>query len=1158
MEQFRTGERKKILFTGGTAGIEWERARNIENGNSKELASPQEVGGLLSAAEAAGIRRDRALLESIDLEGFSYPEGRREDLFYVRDLLVASEILPCPAKVYEYAWQRRSGLRYAKLLEMLADDDDDDIWDSENFIATVEVFLQKAEHESAVKHGTQSVVPTAASNFPGTSRSAFISGPTSNFGPTTVETKLSYAGPDIRANENAARAAILQPLNYQNPWTLLDGRDVYSSQQSKGVGYESRSNLQSAVLESDNPAVKDILAEKDGAISLLRSRLKEAEQQVDELRRRVNSQTSLQPPISQQRELERLSSQLLFKEHEVNEIQRVRLEKEEQLKEVQAEAASLRRELDSLKQSRSTGAGGSKRPRDENASPQETSGPPASTEICARNWERQHDPWRSPWLPERTVNGTPRKTSQGEQERHATELPGSRLKASDSSPAVATLKKRTAENGCVSSKSETTQREKSKAVELSKRETSAQTKQTEAAAGMSELSYSLQQIWGLRGANDGKVLVAKIYADCAQDLYVLLSNGENRKTVDSKKIERRKSETLTLAEKFHGAIAKVTSGSGHPEIMLGPLLEFCNMENTKLLGCALRILHCILQHDENCRQRLVGRKKQSFHLQGALQAFPHSDTNITIQETKRGFKFVSKKLADGVYQQVPVFSSPRILLCSKGEETSEIGGTSKEHASAGLREPGISVTAEQQQPQEVQQMEVGSRGNMRCPGGTSESKVTPEGGEDPTSGRLRSLDEQQSLSRQQADKDDVAGGPAAWDDEVHPFLKWMLHLALTSTSPLVRLEAVAVIGVFVVHSEPLVERLTFGSLLNHEGFGTLLRESAGVEIQLQAVRIVHHILHCPTLYRKFCSSITEEQTAVPFSKQVVSEDTRMVVDPLGVVDGIHPANTASQPVEAPLIEETCISGSITNTVKSKMLAGLTECLNFTGTSLQGYALRRNVMRLITFIASCGDDGVAFLTQPVTVFKSGPDESTRANKDDTKGDGMPLAESASGQHIAGDGSGLNGLDGRGRMISGADDLEAGVTDNREDFERVTNIPERLVTLLRAELESEDDDVESEASLVEERACLIREVATLLSCVASHPVQSGVVLGFLSSNPKIARITLSVTNDLVNRKSLLVSGSNRKHAGLSNSETAELCRNLRRRVLGAISSASEELS
>ncbi|KAL2652002.1 hypothetical protein R1flu_020130 [Riccia fluitans] len=67
---------------------------------SKELASPQEVGGLLSAAEAAAISRDRALLESIDLEGFSYPEGRREDLVYVRDLLVASEFVQSPAKVF--------------------------------------------------------------------------------------------------------------------------------------------------------------------------------------------------------------------------------------------------------------------------------------------------------------------------------------------------------------------------------------------------------------------------------------------------------------------------------------------------------------------------------------------------------------------------------------------------------------------------------------------------------------------------------------------------------------------------------------------------------------------------------------------------------------------------------------------------------------------------------------------------------------------------------------------------------------------------------------------------------------------------------------------------------------------------------------------------
>ncbi|KAL3675060.1 hypothetical protein R1sor_025008 [Riccia sorocarpa] len=1064
---------------------------------------------------------------------------------------------------------------------MLADDEDDDIWDSENFIATVEVFLQKAEQESAVKHGTQSVVPSAASNFPATSRSTYISGPVeSSFVLRAADTKLSYGSTPqapgfsgravnfhnvdpgvitnenpslgIRANENVGRGPILQPLNYQNPWTLPDGRDVYASQQSKGVSYDSRGNLQSAVLENENPALKDLLAEKDGAISLLRTRLKEAEHQVDELRRRVSSQTSLQPPISQQRELERLSSQLLFKEHELNEIQRVRQEREEQLKEAQAEVASLRRDLENLKQSRSTGAGGSKRSREENEGPQENVGPSASMGNSTRNKEREHDPWRSPWPVQKAINGTPRKISQEEQEKHATE-PSSRLQGNDSS--VATLKKRTAENGCVSSKTETTQRGNSKAVEASRRETSAQTKDTEAAAGTSELSYSLQQIWGLRGAkNDGKAVVAKIYANCAQDLYVLLSSGDNRKAVDLRKLERKKSETLTVAEKFHAAVAKVTSGSRHPQIMLGPLLDFCNMENTKLLGSALRVLHCILQHDVNCRQRLVGRQNRSFDLQSPLQVVAQSDIKNKVEEAKFGFKIVSKVLADGVAKQLPVFSSPRVIVRRKGEEALEMRVANKEHASDGSRkaeEPGISETAGQQQPQEFEQMEVGNRENTDHQGNRSHSKDTAEDGLGHASGRVKSIDEQEP--RQEAEKGNGAGGSATLDEEVHSFLKWMLHLALTSTSPLVRLEAVSVIGVLVVHSEPLVERLTFGSLLNHEGFATLLRQSAGVEIQLQAVRILHHILHCPTLYREFCSSATKQQTAVPLPKQVVSQDTRMVLEE-DMGGGSHLGKTASQP----FVAKKWILGSTASSVGSKILAGLIECLKFIGTSLQGYALRRNVMRLITFVASCGDDGIAFLTQPVIVLKSSADEFTRASKDDTKGDGMPLAESASGQHIAGDVSALKGLDTRGKAISGVDDLEAGLTDNREDPEKMMNIPERLVTLLRAELESGGGDGESEASLVEERACLIREVATLLSCLASHPVQSGVVLGFLVSNPRTARISLGVTNDLVNRKSLLdESGSSRKHAGLSNSETAELCRSLRRRVLRAITSTSEQL-
>ncbi|BBN14231.1 hypothetical protein MPTK1_6g09940 [Marchantia polymorpha subsp. ruderalis] len=1049
---------------------------------------------------------------------------------------------------------------------MSGEDDDDEIWNSDNFIATIEVFLQKAEQESAVKHGTQSVVPSASSSIPATSVSTYSNGPFSKFGPSSADSKLPYGssvfrggvsgrmgdfpaiGPEHRVDESAGRPLMLQPLNYRNPWASSDVKAVHTSQQSKGLVEIHTDNLQLAMVENESQALMDMLVEKDGAISLLRTRLREAEQQVDELRRKGTSHTALQPAISQQRELERLSSQLLFKEHEMSELQRLRLEEEKKLKDALGEATVLRRELEHLKQSRLTGTDGPKRSRDEGSSPLDlnverhatiTSRPHGSVEKNIRPSEQQLDPWTSPWVPERTVNIAQRKASHGGHEKNVAGL-SNRHPVGDLSPAVATLKRRTAENGCVSSsKSETNDCKEPKAIEAP-----GQSREPEAA--LSELSYSLQQIWGFKGAkNDGKDLVGKIYAACAHDLYTLLSNGDDNKAVDCKSSDRRKSESLTLSEKFYSAVAKVTSGAAHPEIILGPLLEFCNLDNAKLLGSALRVLHCILQHDVTCRKRLMWRRKRSHDAGSPLLPDSHLEGKDSGEEAKCGFRVVSKTLANGESKQLPVFFSPRIILQTKEPEVS---GSGKGNALDKLkRHAGTDFPLEKDRKQ-LQELQTGQedreeQGFVEGVAATKDPSAKVAG--DPCS-------HNQSTALQELEHG-LGGvrGTKSINEELDPFLKWMLHLALASTSAVVRMEAVAIIGVLVVHSEPLVGRLLYGPLLSHEGLELLLKESAGVEIQLQAVRIVHHLLHCPALYRKFCYGTTEEQSN---SKPENYIDPKMVMEESTVVEGNNLGNSSDHKVDAHVAGKGLIPRPSAGLMKRKLLAGLADCLKFTGISPQGYALRRNVMRLITFIASCGDAGVAFLTQPVASRKTGADEPSRTCRDDQKTDGMALGDSASGQHIAGDVSGLKGLDPRGRMNSGTDDVEAGLAENREDLETVINFPEKLVTLLGAELEIRDEE-ETDASLVEERACLIREVATLLSCLASHPVQSGVVLGFLTSSQKIARLTLSVVNDIVNRKPFRASATGQKYASLSNSDTSELCKSLRRRVLRAMAESSE---
>ncbi|GAQ80693.1 hypothetical protein KFL_000600100 [Klebsormidium nitens] len=100
-------------------------------------------------------------------------------------------------------------------------------------------------------------------------------------------------------------------------------------------------------LRQNEQAIRD----KDGCISLLRSRVQTAESETFELRKRAagvsgsSQQTSSRQTTDMQREIERLQAQLLFKDQEVQEAKRAKAEKDAKMKEAQEAAQRLEAEL---------------------------------------------------------------------------------------------------------------------------------------------------------------------------------------------------------------------------------------------------------------------------------------------------------------------------------------------------------------------------------------------------------------------------------------------------------------------------------------------------------------------------------------------------------------------------------------------------------------------------------------------------------------------------------------------------------------------------------------------------------------------------------------------------------------------------------------------
>lgn len=132
---------------------------------------------------------------------------------------------------------------------------------------------------------------------------------------------------------------------------------------------------------------------------------------------------------------------------------------------------------------------------------------------------------------------------------------------------------------------------------------------------LSNLSYKLRTIWGLDSNERETNLVSKLLASCEMDLYSLLQDtwrckdqintvakdiihndfsvGGHLMNV-AKDSEAEKMHLLSLKLRF--VLAKVANAMAPVEALIEELLEFCTLKDVKIVQSALRVLNCTLCH----------------------------------------------------------------------------------------------------------------------------------------------------------------------------------------------------------------------------------------------------------------------------------------------------------------------------------------------------------------------------------------------------------------------------------------------------------------------------------------------------------------------------------------------------------------------------------
>ncbi|KAH8946140.1 hypothetical protein BDL97_12G077700 [Sphagnum fallax] len=976
--------------------------------------------------------------------------------------------------------------------------DDDD----EELLLLFDQLVKEAEQENAAKRESQAKTQffqNRSSLLPGENSSLISLRPLPL--PPSPKPPLRFDAKEA-ANTKSRPHVFLkssQSLGVQNP--VQSGLPYTGTPNSKALVTHGAGGVWDAsALDTQNDGgqnFEQILSEKNGAISLLRARLQKAESELYELRKGTGTHNlSQQAPLNQQRELKRLASELAFKDQEVLEAKRARDEKDDHLKLALDTAALLKEELESLKRVMQTDTSRSQRSqeaaepevavnevsfvqpvgfhcRDDNGECQNQvqDGNGTHPQNQAIQIEFDQEAVSPPWY----------------EDKPSTVVPPDKLilKASDAVPLRAPAstdgygafceKDRAGSEG--PQESEFPNREPGTAMNENPH-SGMQTVRPGSflgfrnASGMGEPAHTLQQIWFSKGTrNDSISLMSAIFADCRQDFYTLLSTHErcpkepssinglcansscsNHKAAFKQKeapnAQSNKEAGEAIAFKFHNAVANVMNKLAVAATLIGPLLEYCKFQNVDIVRSALHVLRCVLRQDSAARQKLLERDRVV-------------DTGFRLQLGKASFANLPKT---------------EVKFEGNGWFIPNTPFHGKEKASA----PIFSCPRILCHP-------------VTLPKDISIDVLSP------------------GHAEQQKDTAEVKGNMGERDWSLSPFTEWLLDIAMGSLSLGVKFEATAIIGLLVVHSEPLVERVQFGALLWEGGVASLLTERVGVGVQLQAVCLVHLLLYCPLILQTFCSAKDET-----FS---VGDNLTCKLNPnFGVDEG--------KAMRKLTVEKCCEDAWKLGRIRRQVLQGLVACLHYSGNSLQDYALRRNVVRVLAFLAATGDTGTAILMEDYSNQTELDTPGVPQDKYQT-GDGMANPQSEilfddSGRLQARGGNCETRVPGTLSCGDGTDVVtipkarQGMVVKERENH---CNVPEGLVRLLGMELNAEDDDQKTgegeRAGCAEERECLLQEVLTLLCTLLSNSLHSSKVLNLLTVNEESIRLSFTVMNRLISR-------------------------------------------
>lgn len=219
-----------------------------------------------------------------------------------------------------------------------------------------------------------------------------------------------------------------------------------------------------------------------------------------------------------------------------------------------------------------------------------------------------------------------------------------------------------------------------------------------------------------------------------------------------------------------------------------------------------------------------------------------------------------------------------------------------------------------------------------------------------------------------------------------------------------------------------------------------------------------------------------------------------------------------------------------------VLDGISSCLEYPGSSLQEYVIRRDAIRVLAYLASSGDSAVRILLCAQIKL-----EQCGTFKESYSADGGNGLQSENPRA----GSRMNAS--TGDVVAAAHNPHAGVNMRpvtSEDGEKLFDIPCRLISLLARELKSEADESPNlieRLGFEEHRTCLIRETVSLFSKLLSNQQHSRELLDSIISSQETTRLILSVIDQLISR------GSQSRPGASSSTDLVELARGLQNRIV-----------